>query len=365
MKAAILEAVNQPLVIDDVTIVKPGPNEVLVRTAAVGLCHTDLHYMDGVSPTPLPVILGHEAAGVVEAVGSAVRGLKAGDHVVGCLSVFCGHCKYCVTGRLVLCNNPEVKMPPGKAERLSRRGELVSQMYNLSAFAEQMLVHEHALVKIRNDMPLDRAALIGCGVLTGTGAVFRTANVEAGSTVAVVGCGGVGLSAVIGARMAGALRIIAIDKVPARLEAAKRFGATDVIDASVVDPVEAVMDMTRGGVNYSFECIGLKPTIEQCFRMLATGGCATLVGVMAPGVNIEVSGKDLLRLRRLQGSVMGSNRLPVDIPRLVEFYMQGRLPLDELISSRLPLSRINEGFEAMKGGGVGRSVVVFDGVGAA
>lgn len=362
MKAAILEVVNQPLLIDDVEIVKPGANEVLVRTAAVGLCHTDLHYINGTSPCPLPVIPGHEAAGVVEAVGSGVTGLKPGDHVVGCLSVFCGHCQYCTTGRLVLCDTAEVKIPPGKARRLSRRGVHVNQLHNLSAFAEQMLVHEHALVKIRPDMPLDRAALIGCGVLTGTGAVFRTAAVEAGSTVAVIGCGGVGLSAVIGARMAGALRIIAVDRVPARLEAAQRFGATDVVDASKVDPVAAVIEMTKGGVNYAFECIGLKPTAEQCFRMLAPGGCATLVGVF-PSTTLEFNARDFIRQRRVQGSLMGSNRLPVDVPRLVEFYMQGRLPLDEMISQRLPLSRINEGFEAMKGTGVGRSVVVFPGVG--
>jgi S-(hydroxymethyl)glutathione dehydrogenase/alcohol dehydrogenase len=249
-------------------------------------------------------------------------------------------------------------MPPGKADRLTRDGEHVNQAFNLSGFAEQMLVHEHALVKIREDMPLDRAALIGCSVLTGTGAVFRSARVEPGSTVAVVGCGGVGLSCIMGAAMAGALRIVAIDKLPMKLDMAKTFGATDVIDAGAGDPVDQVLSLL-GGVDYSFECIGAKKTAEQSFAMLKSGGTATILGVMPPEMTLEIPGRQFLRQKRIQGSLMGSNHFTVDIPRLVDFYLQGRLPLDQMISQRLPLGRINEGFADLASGSVARSVIIF------
>jgi S-(hydroxymethyl)glutathione dehydrogenase/alcohol dehydrogenase len=218
-----------------------------VRTAAVGLCHSDYNYIEGAVATLLPVVLGHEVSGVVEAVGGEVSRLKPGDHVVGCLSVFCGHCDHCVTGRMVLCQDAEVKIPPAKSDRLTWRRRRINQAFNPSGFAEQLLVHEHALVRIRPDMPLDCAALIGCSVLTGTGAVFRTAGVEPNSTVAVIGCGGVGLAVVMGAAMAGALRVIAIDRLTPKLELAREFGATDVIETSQTDAVAEVMSLTSGG----------------------------------------------------------------------------------------------------------------------
>ncbi len=363
MKAAVLEQFDAPLAIRDVDVAAPGPNEVLVRTAAVGLCHSDLHMMQGLRDVPLPMVLGHEVSGVVEAVGAQVSGLAVGDHVVGCLSVFCGHCPVCVSGRQVLCANPEVKQAPGVAKRLSMGGQPVAQNYNLSGFAEQILVHPNALVKIRKDMPLDRAALLGCAVITGTGAVFRSARVEPGSTVAVVGCGGVGLSAVNGAAIAGAARIIAIDMLASKLELAKQFGATDVIDASTTDPVAAVKALTGSGVAYAFECIGSKAATEQCWAMLTPGGTATVIGLFRPNIKVEIPGTEFITEKRLQGSLMGSNRLTQDIPRLVELYMQGKLKLDELISQRLPLDAINDGFAAMKLGHVARSVIVFPGVG--
>ena len=217
------------------------------------------------------MVLGHEAAGVVEAVGEDVTYVKPGDHVITCLSVFCGECPQCMTGHPNLCENTEVKLMPGAARRLRWKGEVLNQAFNLSAFAEQMLVHEHAVVKIGDDIPLDRAALVGCGVMTGVGAVFHAAKVEPGSTVAVIGCGGIGLSAVNGAALAGAARIIAIDTVPSKLELAKKMGATDTINASNADPVEAVREMTGGGVAYSFEAIGTKATAEQSFAMLRPG----------------------------------------------------------------------------------------------
>lgn len=359
MKAAIFHAPNQPLTIENVEIEKPGPREVLVRTAVAGLCHSDLHFIEGKYPWPVPAILGHESAGVVEAVGKDVTYVKPGDHVISCLSVFCGHCEFCLTGHMSICQTPEVKMPPGVAKRLRWNGGHVNQFLNLSSFAEQMLVHEHALVKVRPDMPLAQAALIGCGVMTGFGAVVHTAKVEPGSTVAIIGCGGIGLSAINGAQIAGAGRIIAVDKDPVKLEMAKNFGATDVVDASAGDPAQQVMELTAGGVHNAIECVGAKQTVESAFAMLRPGGTATIVGMVPFGTKIELHGADFLRERRVQGSAMGSNRFRVDMPRLVDFYLSGKLHLDQMISGRLPLEKINEGFEAMKVGGIARNVIEF------
>jgi S-(hydroxymethyl)glutathione dehydrogenase/alcohol dehydrogenase len=360
MKAAVLHAPRQPMTIEDVAIGKPGRREVLVRTAAAGLCHSDLHFIEGAYPTPVPVVLGHESAGVVEAVGEDVTYLKPGDHVISCLSVFCGHCEFCLGGRMSLCAEPSVKMPPGVARRLTWKGSHLNQFLNLSSFAEQMVVHEHALVKVREDMPLDLAALIGCGVVTGYGAVVHTAKVEPGSSVAVFGAGGIGLSTINAAAIAGAGRIIAIDTQPAKLELARRFGATDVVDATAGDPVAQIQELTRGGVQYSFEAIGLKQTAEQSFACLRAGGVATLIGMIPLGTKIELHGFDFLRERRIQGSMMGSNRFRTDMPRLIEFYRQGRLHLDEMVSARIRLQDINDGFAALKQGGTARNVIVFD-----
>jgi len=316
--------------------------------------------MQGMRKFPLPGVLGHEVSGIVEAVGPGVKDLKPGDHVVGALSVFCGTCRQCLGGRFALCADTDVKQPPGQAKRLFQDGKPVSQVFNLSGFAEQMLVHRNALVKIREDMPLDRAALLGCAVITGTGAVFRSAQVPAGSSVAVVGCGGVGLAAINGAKIAGAARIIAIDTVPSKLELARKFGATDAVLASDGDTVAKVVEMTQGGVEYAFECIGMPATVEQCFRMLQPGGTATILGLFPPGVKVAVEGSDFFLEKKLRGSALGSSRIREDIPRLVELYMQGRLNLDDLVSRRIGLDDINEGFEAMKRGEVARSVIVFD-----
>jgi S-(hydroxymethyl)glutathione dehydrogenase/alcohol dehydrogenase len=359
MKAAVLHQPKSPLVIEDVAIGKPGPHEVLVRTAAVGVCHSDLHFVDGSYPYPMPAVLGHEAAGVVEQVGELVRTVRPGDHVISCLSAYCGHCEHCLTGHLSLCTEPDTRRGEDEAPRLTaRHGGLMNQFLNLSAFAEQMLVHEHALVAIRRDMPLDRAALIGCAVTTGFGAVVHTARVQPGETVAVIGCGGIGLATINGAAIAGAGRIIAIDRVPGKLALARQFGATDVVEAGD-DTVEAVRALTGGGVHHAFEAIGLKQTAEQAFAMLRRGGTATVIGMIAPGVKIELKGSDFLSEKKIQGSLMGSNRFPVDMPRMVDFYMAGRLKLDELISRRLPLAEINGAFDELRRGELARSVVVF------
>ena len=360
MKAAVLHGVGKPLTIEEVQIANPRSHEVLIRTAAVGVCHSDLHYIEGLYSAPMPVVLGHESAGVVEKVGSEVRYVSPGDHVITCLSVFCGHCEFCTTGRPFSCENPETGRGTDEPPRLTQDGKEMHQFYNLSSFAEQLLIHEHALVKIRDDMPLDRAALIGCAVTTGFGAVIHTADVQVGSTVAIIGCGGVGLSAINGAAIAGAGRIIAIDVKASKLELAKHFGATDVVNAADCDPVEAVKELTGGGVEYAFEALGLKQTSEQAFRMLRTSGVATIIGMVPEGQTIEVDAADLLKDKRLQGSNMGSNHFRVDMPRFVEFYLDGKLKLDDMISRRIELEQINEAFEEMKRGEIARSVIMFD-----
>ncbi len=360
MKAAVLRGINQPVSIEDVSVSKPGPREVLVRTAAAGVCHSDLHFQTGDYMYPMPCVLGHESAGVVEQVGSQVTYLEKGDHVISCLSVFCGYCEYCMTGRPALCTKEGLRRGPEEAPRLSQNGEPIHQFLDLSSYAEQLLVHENALVKVTKDIPLDRAALIGCGVTTGVGAVFNTAKVEPGSTVAIVGCGGVGLNAVQGAAIAGAGRVIAVDMSDAKLETARRFGATDVVNASAGDPVAQVRELTGGGVEYSFEAIGLKVTTEQCWEMLRPGGTATIIGMIPIGTKIELHGVDFLAEKRIQGSTMGSNRFRVDMPRYVDMYLNGKLNLDDLVSRRLKLDELQAGFEALKSGEVARSVIVMD-----
>jgi S-(hydroxymethyl)glutathione dehydrogenase/alcohol dehydrogenase len=360
VRAAVLREVGKSLSIEEVILDDPAPHEVLIRTAAVGVCRSDLHFIEGHYSTEMPVVPGHEAAGVVEAVGSDVRYVGPGDHVITCMSVFCGHCKLCTTGRPYLCQDPEAGRADDEPPRISRDGEQIHQLYHLSSYAEKMLVHERAVVKIRRDMPLDRAALIGCAVLTGFGAVTNTANVEIGSSVAIIGCGGVGLAAILGAVAAGAQMIVAVDIVPEKLELARAFGATHVIDATDVDPVEAVIDLTDGGVEFSFEALGRKETAEQAFQMLRAGGVATVIGMVPEHQMIEVDASELLNEKALHGSNMGSNHFRVDMPNLVDRYMSGSLPLDDMISKRVSLDQINEAFEDMKSGSVARTVIVFE-----
>ena len=247
-----------------------------------------------------------------------------------------------------------------EAPRITQNGNPVHQFLNLSSFAELMLIHEHALVKIREDMPMDRAALIGCSTTTGVGAVFHTAGVEPGSSVAVIGCGGVGLAAVNGAAIAGAAQIIAIDMVDSKLELAKLMGATHTINPSEKDPIGEVRELTRGGVDYSFEAIGLKTTAEQAFKMLGSGGTATVIGMIPVGTMIELHGPELLSEKKIQGSNMGSNRFRVDMPRFIDFYLAGKLHLDEVIAKRIALSDINAAMDALKEGQDARHVIMMD-----
>ncbi|MFL6205551.1 MAG: Zn-dependent alcohol dehydrogenase [Acidimicrobiales bacterium] len=361
MRAALLRQIPGKLEIDEVEVSDPGPHEVLVRTAAAGLCHSDLHFMEGKYPYLTPCVMGHESAGVVEAVGDQVTYVEPGDHVITCLSVYCGDCEPCLTGHMSLCQGKEaVRRPPGSQPRLTHAGQEAHQLIDMGSFAEQMLVHEHGVVKIRKDMPLDRAALIGCGVTTGVGAVFNTAKVEPGSTVAVVGCGGIGLNCIQGAAVAGAGKVIAVDMLESKLEMARHFGATHTVDASQGDPVGQVRDLAGGGVHYAFEAIGLKQTAEQAFGMLRAGGTCTVIGMIPLGQSVEIPGYELLSEKKLIGSNMGSNRARVDMPRYIELYLDGRLKLDELVSRRITLDEVNDGFDAMKAGEVARSVIIFD-----
>ena len=361
MRAAVLIEAGKPLQIDQINIANPGPHEVLIRTAACGLCHSDLHFIEGTYPHPLPAIPGHEAAGIVEAVGSEVRTVKVGDAAVTCLSAFCGHCEYCVTGRMSLCLGGDTRRKAGEAPRLTRPdGSIMNQMLNLSAYAEMMLVHEHACVAIHPDMPLPQASVIGCAVTTGAGTIFNACKVTPGETVAVIGCGGVGLATINAAKIAGAGRIIAADPMPEKRALAMKLGATDVIDPMDADAAKQIQELTKGGVDHAIEAVGRPASGELAVKSLKRGGTATILGMMPLQHSVGLSAMDLLSGKKLQGAIMGGNRFPVDIPRLVDFYLRGLLDLDTIISETIPLERINEGFDQMKRGDSARSVIVFD-----
>lgn len=359
MLAAILEAFNQPLVISHIKLTSPAPNEVLVRTAAVSLCHSDLHFMEGTRPLPLPAILGHEVCGIVEQVGDNVTDLAPGDQVVGALGVYCGTCPRCLSGRLTMCSNTAVKQPNGQAKRISAAGRDVAQVYNLSAFAEGFLTHRNALVKVPKSLRPDLAALLGCAVTTGAGAVFRTAEVRPGQDVVVVGVGGVGLAAINAAQIAGARHIIAVDRVKTKLTLAKTFGATHVIDSGATNATASVVEITGDGADHAIECVGTAATVKLAFECLRPGGIATVVGVFPPGVDVVIEGNQFLQEKQLRGSMLGSARIPLDIPKLVDMHQKGWLKLEEMISQRIRLTEINKGFDDMKKGDLARTVIVF------
>ena len=363
MQAAVFRKVHEPLTIETVDVDKPWGREVLVRTAATGVCHSDLHVVDGLGRFALdrPIVLGHEGAGVVEAVGADVTTLRPGDHVVACLSGFCGSCAQCLAGHPNLCTGGVVTRADSAAPRLSQKGEPFRQFIGISSYAERMLLHENSVVKIDPELPLDRAALVGCGVLTGVGAALRTSGLEAGQTVAVFGCGGVGLSIVQGARIGGARQIIAVDVFESKLEMARRVGATHVINSAHDDPVKAVRSLTGGaGVDHAFEAVGNATLVRQAIESLAIRGTATIVGVLPPDAMIEFPWMAIRPECRVQTSRMGSNRFRMDIPLYLEFYRQGRLLLDEMVSRRGRLDDINDAFRAMKAGEVARTVLTFN-----
>lgn len=364
-RAAVLFEVGQPLQLREVEVADPRPGEVRVRMAAAGVCHSDLHVMTGHLQAPLPAILGHEGAGVVEAVGPGVTSLRPGDPVIPLWRLSCGDCEYCTAGRPALC-------PAGVQIRMTGRlldgttrftcgGRELLHFAGVSSFAEYTVLPERAVLRIPDDLPLDRAALLGCAVITGVGAALYAAQVRPGSAVAVIGAGGVGLNVIQGAALAGAATIIAVDVVAAKLDHARRFGATHTVLAAGTDPVAAVRDITRGrGVDYAFEVVGTPATARQAYDCLAKRGTAVVVGVTPFAAEVSVPLMTLVYEERvLTGSVYGSSRPRQDIPRLIELYRAGRLKLDELLSRRYPFEEINEAYAALERGEVARSVVLF------
>ncbi|MBJ7598974.1 MAG: Zn-dependent alcohol dehydrogenase [Candidatus Nephthysia bennettiae] len=363
-RAAVLYEAGQPLRVEEVDLAPPQTREVRVRVVAAGVCHSDYHYMKGDLATRLPAVLGHEGAGVVEEVGAGVTTVAPGDHVVLLWRSGCGHCAYCATGRPALCAHGAALRNTGRlldgTTRLSRDGREISHFLGVSCFAEAAVCPEQSVLKIDGDIPLEIAALAGCSVMTGVGAATNSARVEPGSSVLVIGAGGVGLCAIMGAQLCGAARVVAADLNPSKLRMAHEFGASDLIDASSEDVVKAVRELTGGGVDFAFEAIGRPETVTQALRALRAGGVAVAIGVAPPAARAEISPFDLvLQEKTLKGSIYGSTRPHADFPRLFELYRRGRLPLDRLLSRRYRLEEVNEAYDAMLTGEVARSVITF------
>lgn len=366
MRAAVFEKPGAPLSIEKLEVQDPRANEVLVRMAASGVCHSDYHVVLGEWGSPAPIVLGHEGSGYVEAVGPNVRDVAVGDHVALSWTPSCRRCEYCVSGRPVLCELAigtayNSVLPDGTTRLRRPDGEEVYSYLSVGSLAEYAVVPESGAIKLPDTTDPAISALVGCAVSTGVGAAINTANVHAGATVVVIGCGGVGLSAVMGAVVSAASRIIAVDVVPEKLELAARAGATDLVDASTTDPVEAVFELTGGrGADYAIEAIGRASTIEQCYRSLATGGTAVVAGQVPTGVTIEVdpmamSGRELT----LKGSNYGSVRPSVDFRRILGFHEVGLIDLNLLVSRRVQLDSINEAFAELAAGTTARTVIEF------
>jgi S-(hydroxymethyl)glutathione dehydrogenase/alcohol dehydrogenase len=365
MKAAILYEANTPLQVADIEQQTARAGEARVRVMATGVCHSDWHVINGDWTLPLPMVLGHEAAGVVEEVGPDVTNVQPGDHIIFSFRAQCGRCLYCSIGRSVLCDghkSPRWGMLDG-TQRLRHDGQEIYQMARLGTFAEYVVCPAEMVIPIRKEMPWAPAALVGCSVPTGVGAVTNAARVEAGASVLVIGCGGVGLNVVQGARLVGASKIIACDLLDNKLEYAQEFGASHTLNAKRDDVVERVRELTDGrGVDYAFDAIGGEATTLQIVESIRPGGTAVIVGMAAMSVRAPIAPYYMaLQEKTLKGTIYGSVRPNVDIPRLVDLYLDGRIKLDELISRTYSLDEINEGFEALRSGQVARGVVVFDG----
>lgn len=363
VKAAVMTGFNEPLSIDDLTLKAPREDEVVVRLVASGVCHSDLSVVQGKIPLPPPAVLGHEGAGIVEEVGKAVTNLKPGDHVILSWVRNCGRCHYCNAGTPHLCEGAIHSAMTGDDFVFEKDGMPISRLAGVGSFAERTVVRATAAIKISEEMPLDRACLVGCGVMTGVGAAINTVNIRPGQTVAVFGCGGVGLNVIQGAALCGASRIIAVDLVDQKLRWAKDFGATDTINGGDVgDASIAVKEFTNGhGVDYAFEVIGAPAVITQAFMSVKRGGSAVVVGVPAFTDQVSVPGVMFaLEEKSIVGSLYGSGNMQRDVPLLVDLYMQKRLKIDELISRRIGLNDVNAAFPAMEKGEVARSVIVYN-----
>ena len=360
--------VGRPLEVVDVEVEPPRAREVSVRLAASGVCHTDLSMQDGTTMAPTPIVLGHEGSGVVEEVGDGVTSLRPGDHVVISWVPQCGRCFYCERDQAHLCQQADVVLGSGGlldgTPRFTWGGAPLYQMVAAGTFAELTVVPEAGAVQVDDDLDLGVAALLGCAVLTGVGAATRTADISSGDVVAVVGCGGVGLNVVQGARLAGAGAIIAVDVSEAKLELARQLGATAVVDARGRDPVAAVMELTgQRGADVSFEVVGDGRTIDQTLAMTRRGGQAVLVGIPPMDVMVQLPAflGLILAAKTVKGCWYGSSDVRRAVPRLVELYRAGRLRLDELVSRTIALDQVNEALAAMKAGEVARSVIRYPG----
>ena len=361
VRAAVSYEAGKPLVVEELDLDRgPGEGEVLVRWAASGVCHSDLHGINGYFGFPVPFIPGHEGAGVVEEVGPGVTRAEVGDHVVSILLGSCPTCRYCVTGQPTLCERervlPDASSPFHKGEQtVGRFGP-----HQLATFVEYCVVPERNVLPIRRDAPLDVASLLGCGAFSGAGPVFNRAGVGFGSRVVVFGCGGLGLAGINAAQVSGALQIIAVDIVPKKLEWAKKFGATDVVDASKEDPVERVGALTNGALaDYAFEYVGLEKTMQQAITSVRSGGMVVVMGVAKPGTTLTFNPELLLSHRVITGSSVGAGVAERDVPMLLDMYMARKFMLGDLVSHRLSLVDINEGFKLMRQGESIRSVIVF------
>jgi len=368
IRAAVLREIKKPLVIEQLEVAEPGPGEVSVRIAAAGVCHSDYHFMNGDLLIGLPCVLGHEGAGVVDAVGEGVKAVAPGDHVVHLFRASCGRCHFCQKGRPALCwMAAQLRVTGHLLDGTSRfgtpTGEEIKHFLGVSCFAERTVVPEQGVVKIRKDVPLSVAALMGCSVMTGVGAVMNTARVEAGASVLVIGAGGVGLNCVMGARLLGAHPIIAADQLDSKLEMATEFGATHAVNSARQDLVAAVRELTGGeGVDYAFEAIGIPALMAAAFAATRRGGTATCVGIAPAGAEMSIGAGELVYSEKiLQGSYYGTSRPQADMPRLLDLYMAGRLPLDRLLSRTYPLEEVNEAYRALLAGEVARSVLLPNG----
>ncbi|MCK6624446.1 MAG: Zn-dependent alcohol dehydrogenase [Anaerolineae bacterium] len=359
MKAALCYEFGQPLVIEEIKIDPPQAGEVKVKLAACAICHSDIHAIEGAWGGVLPAVYGHEAAGMVVEVGPQVSLVKPGDSVVVTLIRSCGRCYFCAQGQPHLC---EAAFTLNTESRLhTKAGQPIHQGIRTGAFAEYVVVDQSQVVQIPPEMPLDSASLLACGVITGLGAVVNTARVPSGSSVVVIGSGGVGLNSIQGAFLSGAQPIIAIDLVPGKLAAAKRFGATHTVNPTEENPLAAVRSLTQGrGADYVFVTVGSTKAMEQGLTLLRRAGTLVIVGMPASGAKLQIEAVDFAdNSQHILGSKMGSTRLQVDVPKLVELYQQGRLKLDELITARYPLAEINEAIAAVKRGEALRNVIVF------
>lgn len=363
MKAAVLYERNAPIVIEDLDLAPPKAGEVLVKIVANGICHSDLSVVRGVLPFPLPTVLGHEGAGIVEEVGAGVTLVKPGDHVVLSAVSYCGHCFHCTNAEFPQCDNAAKMMIRGAmsdgTSRLSKNGASIHPMVGLASMAEYAITAEVACVRIPDDVPLEAACLVGCGVTTGVGAALNTANVAAGSSVVVIGCGGVGLNVLQGCVIAGAATIIAVDLLDAKLEVARQFGATHLINAGREDVVKSVRALTDGrGADYSFEVIGTGKTIELAYAVVRRRGVAVVVGAAAREDQVTLPAASFLAEKTLKGSTYGSINPRAFMPRLIDLYRKRKLKLDELITRTYPLADVNEAMAALARGEVVRSVLV-------